>query len=105
MGVRESVQQTFERWDGKGVPGAKGEQIHIAARLVNIADVLVVFHRSDGVEGAVDVARKRRGTQFDPALVDLVEVHAEEIFDGLDDAATWEAVIGSEPAGDEVLTD
>src|SRR6185437_3862336 len=31
--VRDSVEQTFERWDGKGVPkGAKGTQIHVHAR-------------------------------------------------------------------------
>jgi HD domain len=29
--VRDSVEQTFERWDGKGVPkGARGEEIHLA---------------------------------------------------------------------------
>ena len=75
--VRASLYQTFERWDGKGVAeGTKGEAILMTARLVNTADVVEVFHRSDGVEAAVAVARRRRGTQFDPALVDLVEQDA-----------------------------
>ena len=56
--VRDSVEQTFERWDGKGVPeGAKGEAILLTSRLVNLADVVEVFHRAGGVEAAVDVAR------------------------------------------------
>ena len=32
--VRDSVQQTFERWDGEGVPhGAKGTDIDAATRV------------------------------------------------------------------------
>ena len=41
------------------------------ARLVNLADVVEVYHRTGGVEAAVAVARERSGTQFDPALVDV----------------------------------
>ena len=70
--IRDSVGQTFERWDGKGDPiGAKGEQVIVPSRLVNLADVVEVFHRAGGLEAAVDVARNRSGTQFDPALVAL----------------------------------
>ena len=47
--VRDSVEQTFERWDGKGVPkGAKGEEILVTSRLVTLADVVEVFHRAGG---------------------------------------------------------
>ena len=47
--VRESLHQTFERWDGKGVPAeARGEEILMPARLVNLADVVEVFHRTGG---------------------------------------------------------
>ena len=64
--VRDSTAQTFERWDGKGVPkGAMGEQILLTSRLVALADVVEVFHRAGGAEAAVAVARQRRGTQFD----------------------------------------
>ena len=79
--VRGSVSQTFERWDGKGGPeGAAGEQIELPSRLVNLADVVEVFHQAGGVEAAVGVAKQRRGTQFDPALVDLFGDHADELF-------------------------
>ena len=70
--VRESLYQTFERWDGKGVPAeAKGEEILMPARLVNLADVVEVYHRNGGVDAAIAVARERSGSQFDPALVDV----------------------------------
>ena len=69
--VRESLYQTFERWDGKGVPAeARGDEILMPARLVNLADVVEVYHRTGGVEAAVAVARERSGSQFDPELVE-----------------------------------
>jgi HD-GYP domain-containing protein (c-di-GMP phosphodiesterase class II) len=103
--VRAAVLQTFERWDGKGAPdGAKGEAIAITARVVNLADVLAVFHRLGGTDAAVEVARERRGTQFDPDLVDLVAKDAALLFAELEEAATWDAIIDAEPALSAPLT-
>jgi hypothetical protein len=49
--VRDCVEQTFERWDGKGVPkGAKEEEILVTSRLVTLADVIEVFHRAGGTD-------------------------------------------------------
>jgi HD-GYP domain-containing protein (c-di-GMP phosphodiesterase class II) len=97
--VRDSVEQTFERWDGKGVPkGARGEQILLTSRLVALADVVEVFHRAGGADAAVAVARQRRGTQFDPQVVDVFIGQAAALFAGLDQASSWDAVIGAEPS-------
>jgi HD-GYP domain-containing protein (c-di-GMP phosphodiesterase class II) len=103
--VRDSVEQTFERWDGKGVPkGASGEQILLTSRLVALADVVEVFHRAGGTDAAVAVARQRRGTQFDPRVVDVFTGHAEPVLAGLDEASSWDAVISAEPAQGRRLT-
>ena len=102
--MRGSVSQTFERWDGKGGPeGAAGEQIELPSRLVNLADVVEVFHQAGGVEAAVAVARQRRGTQFDPALVDLFCDHADELFAELESVTSWEALMAAEPRLDRQL--
>ena len=102
--VRSSVSQTFERWDGKGGPeGAAGEQLELPSRLVNLADVVEVFHQAGGVEAAVAVARQRRGTQFDPALVDLFCDHADELFGELESVTSWEALMAAEPRLDRQL--
>ena len=102
--VRDSLGQAFERWDGKGTPGvARGDQISMASRLVSLADVVEVFHRLGGVAAAVEVARQRSGTQFDPAIVDLFCAYADEVLAGVDDATTWDAVVASEPDLDVVL--
>ena len=104
--VRAALDQTFERWDGKGAPaGAEGERIRVPARLVTLADVVEIYHRSGGVEAAVAVARERRGTQFDPALVDVFCAEAPALFDDLDATTTWHAVIAAEPALAVVLAD
>ncbi|HXD65439.1 MAG TPA: HD domain-containing phosphohydrolase [Solirubrobacteraceae bacterium] len=104
--VRDSLYQTFERWDGKGAPAeAKGAQIRVAARLVNLADVVEVFHRAGGLEAAIAVARERSGTQFDPELVALFCAQAPAVFAELDDVTSWDAVIAAEPALAVVLSD
>jgi HD-GYP domain-containing protein (c-di-GMP phosphodiesterase class II) len=97
--VRRPLFQTFERWDGKGLPsGTKAADNVLAARIVNLADVLEVYHRADGAQAALRVARERRGTQFDPELVDLACARGPALFEGLDAATTWDTVIGAEPA-------
>ena len=97
--VRDSVEQTFERWDGRGVPrGITGEQMLVTSRLVTLADVVEVYHRAAGTDAAIAVARQRRGTQFDPAIVDLFVSRAAAVFAGLDEVSNWAAVIDAEPA-------
>jgi HD-GYP domain-containing protein (c-di-GMP phosphodiesterase class II) len=104
--VRESLYQTFERWDGRGVPGElRGEEILMPARLVNLADVVEVYQRTGGVDAAVAVARERSGSQFDPELVEVFCADAPLLFSDLDSLTTWPAVIDAEPALEIVLSD
>jgi len=67
-----------ERWDGTGYPGRlKGEQIPLHARIVCIADAFdaMMTNRSfrEGLdkESAILELNKKKGTQFDPFLVDV----------------------------------
>ena len=97
--VRDTVEQSFERWDGRGVPkGLEGDDILMTARLVNLADVVEVFYQAGGVDAAVAVAQERAGTQFDPELVDLFINRAPALFTEIDATEPWEAVLGAEPA-------
>ena len=90
--VKENLAQTFERWDGRGDPdGLRGTAVLLALRLVALADVVDVLYAVGGVEAAVRVAQDRRGTQFDPGLVDLFCAHAEELLD-IGDDTSWEVV-------------
>ena len=104
--VRAGVEQTFERWDGEGVPkGITGSEILMTSQLVNLADVVEVFHRIGGIESAIEVARARRGTQFAPELVDLFCEEAHSIFERLGRSPNWETVIAAEPFSGVWLTE
>ena len=81
-----AVRSLDEHWCGKGYPeGLAGEEIPLLARIANLAQNLELFHAARGPRAALDVAVRRRGTWFDPRLVDRV-VRWEK------DRAWWEAL-------------
>jgi len=97
--VADALLQVFERWDGKGAPnGSQGERIAIASRLVQLALIVEYYRRLGGVPAAVEAAGRRRGTQFDPGLVDRFRAGASRLLGGLDATTNWDEVIGAEPA-------
>jgi HD-GYP domain-containing protein (c-di-GMP phosphodiesterase class II) len=102
--VLEGVGGAYERWDGRGWPGAEGEQIPLAARIAQLAEFMEVAHRLGGIEAATALARERSGTQFDPGVVAVLCAAPEAILGRLDAIGTWDAVIGAEPALAVVLS-
>ena len=93
-----AIQQAYEQWDGKGHPRhLRGEEICLPARLVQLASPVEIFSRRRGVDAARAIARRHRGRQFDPAVVDLFLDSAPELLDGLDQASGWDAVLATEP--------
>lgn len=97
--VLAALVASYERWDGKGWPGRlRGDAIPLAARIVQLAEFVEVAHRTDGVGGALTLAAQRRGSQFDPRLVDVLHLDAEKVFGDVDDIGSWDAIIDSEPA-------
>jgi len=77
--LAQGVLSHHERWDGTGYPrGLLGLQIPLSARIVTLADTFDAvthnrrYRNGRGTSSAVDVIATGRGTQFDPALVDLM---------------------------------
>ncbi len=104
--IRDSVEQTFERWDGKGLPkGLAGPDILATSQLVNLADVVEVFHRAGGPVAAIEVARQRSGTQFAPEVAELFCEEAHAVLAGLGESTTWDRVLAAEPVAGLRLTD
>jgi HD-GYP domain-containing protein (c-di-GMP phosphodiesterase class II) len=104
--VCDPLRQAFERWDGRGVPGSAGaDRLAPAIRLVHLADSIEAFHHAGGAGAALAVARERRGTQFDPDLVDCFCSRHAEILDGLGGISAWEQVIALDPRLGAALTD
>jgi HD-GYP domain-containing protein (c-di-GMP phosphodiesterase class II)/DNA-binding CsgD family transcriptional regulator len=79
-GVATALRQFFARWDGQGVPRRLGgTHIALPVRIFHLADVVEVYHRRGGVPAAVREARRRRGRQFDPEIVDVFSACADDI--------------------------
>src|SRR3954447_26568437 len=82
----EAVRALDEHWDGRGQPrGLRGDEIPLGGRILCLAQTAEMFHAAGGVRGAMRVARVRRGTWFDPALVDALLASAG-------DRAFWSSV-------------
>ena len=72
--------QHHEKWDGSGYPsGLTGEEIHIFARIVSVADVFDAlcserpYKKAFPLEKAIEIMREGRGTFFEPRLLDLFD--------------------------------
>ena len=75
-----------ERWDGTGYPDQlKGDEIPLQARLMAIADVYDAliserpYKKAFSHEEALEIMVRNRGTQFDPAVMDLFLELSDEI--------------------------
>jgi HD-GYP domain-containing protein (c-di-GMP phosphodiesterase class II) len=97
--VRRPLVQAFERWDGRGVPGEVGAgELALAARLVQLADCIEAYWFAAGDDAAVAQARARRGTQFDPELVDGFCSRPDAVLGGIEEIAAWDEVIALDPS-------
>ncbi len=78
--VAEQIAWTHhERWDGQGYPrGLAGTDIPLAGRIVAVADAFDAitndrpYRQARSSREAVDEIVRHRGTQFDPAVVDVL---------------------------------
>jgi putative nucleotidyltransferase with HDIG domain len=77
-----AILDVDEHWDGSGYPrGIAGEEISVVGRVICLAQTAEVFWQHGGPAGACQIARRRRGTWFDPALVDaLLALEGDESF-------------------------
>lgn len=100
------LQQVFTRWDGRGVPGdVGGEEIALPMRLFHVAEAAEIFHRADGTDAAIDVARARRGKQFDPTVVDVFCSVAGDVLGDPSAEPDWTGLIGEDPTLQRHLTE
>lgn len=88
-----------ERWDGRGPLGiAEGDQLPLAARIADVADVAELFAWLRGLTAMHEELRRRRGHQLDPSLVDAAITAGPELVAGLAAPSSWELFLDSEPA-------
>lgn len=101
--VAEAVECSYERWDGTGLPaGRRGDEIPLAARVVQVAETCEVHLRMHGTSGALAMARERSGGQFDPMLVEALLACRSRI-DALPDQDVWTHALELAPDRDVML--
>ena len=94
-----SIRSLDERWNGDGKPnGWRGAEIPLPSRIVSLAQTLDMAYTTNGAAAALDTARDRSGSWFDPELVRAAESLAARggLWAGLEDASRQ--VIKLEPA-------
>lgn len=76
--VQAAVRSHHERWDGLGYPdGIAGGSIPLGARIIMVADTIDAmtterpYRKPLGFDVVISELQKHKGTQFDPALVDI----------------------------------
>jgi putative nucleotidyltransferase with HDIG domain len=96
-----------ERWDGAGTPrGLRGEEIPLAGRICSVARTVEEFTSDNGFQSALDITRRRRGTSFDPRIVDALDsIRSDSPFWSRCAQATVAAVCEWEPPARIVWTD
>jgi HD-GYP domain-containing protein (c-di-GMP phosphodiesterase class II) len=103
LGLPPTVHSLFlhltERWDGKGVlRRARGDEIPLPVRIVQVARDAAYQRVGGGDEHAVEVIRRRAGHAFDPGIAGRFVEEAPEIIAAAEapDSA-WEATLAAEP--------
>jgi HD-GYP domain-containing protein (c-di-GMP phosphodiesterase class II) len=106
--VAEGIRSLDEHWNGKGRPrGLAGADIPLGSRVALLAQVADVFHQVGGPEAALRELSRRRGTWFDPALVDafIERAASAELWEGLKSQDIAARVAALEPLGQAVTVD
>ena len=86
-----AIRSLDEHWDGGGYPyKLAGDAIPLFGRILCLAQTAEVFFGVGGARAALDVAAERRGTWFDPTLVDALRSTRR-------DHNFWAALGGLEP--------
>ena len=83
--VGDAILDLHEHWDGGGQPrGLRGAAIHPLARIMAACQGLDIFLNAAGRRAALTVLAERRGTWYDPDVVDaLLDAAAHGLLDDL----------------------
>lgn len=103
----QAIRNLDEHWNGKGHPrGIKGEEIPVAARIMNIAQTMEVFAALEGPARAMKVVKERSGTWFEPnmAKVALTLEADSALWKHLRDGSAFANVVALQP-GDRPVSE
>ena len=85
--LADAVRAVRERWDGKGYPdGLSGERIPKITRILSIVESFdamtnSIFVDRKNIKDTIAEIEKNKGTQFDPAYVDIFIEYMKDKFE------------------------
>jgi putative nucleotidyltransferase with HDIG domain len=98
QGALQALSEMYERHDGRGQPGGLAAgAISKPGQVVSAAQTIEVIARTFGTESALEVARRRRGGQLSPMVVDAFARDWREVLSDLDRDSVWEPFRVAEP--------
>ncbi|OOE61936.1 HD-GYP domain-containing protein [Salinivibrio sp. IB282] len=106
--VAQAIYALDEHYDGGGRPDQlKADQIPLFSRIALMTQVIDVFRTESGVDAALRELKNRRGTWFDPTLVDTFLQIAREpqFWQQLDSPALKKDVLSMTPADTSIPVD
>jgi HD-GYP domain-containing protein (c-di-GMP phosphodiesterase class II) len=97
--VCSALHHVHSSWDGKGVVGrvAAGEGLAMAGRIAFFVHVTEIHHRLGGRDAAIEVVRRRAGSDFDPQLAAAFLRKAPELLAEIEQESVWDAALSAEP--------
>jgi HD-GYP domain-containing protein (c-di-GMP phosphodiesterase class II) len=96
-GIQDALEYVFARWDGRGFPDARGDEIPLPMRLLHVARDISLFLSAAGPDDARGVVERRKGAAYEPRLAELALESFDELLAGLDEAQMWEQALAIEP--------
>src|SRR5207245_11210264 len=84
--------------------GLSGGAIELSMRIALLSDETERYARARGPRAAVEMARRRAGQAYDPALVEVFAATGEDLLSELDGPDCWTEVLRSEPGRARELT-
>ena len=104
--VRRAVLDSFERFDGLGVPaGRTGEEIAEASRFAAVGYAAVMFDAVGGRDVAAQTVARWSGRALDPAISAVFADAPGELLAIASPDDLWAAVVDAEPAPRRVFRD
>lgn len=96
--LQADLDHMYERWDGKGFPGAVGgETIRPRTRIVQVAEGATAFAHFVGRDAAVAAVRDRAGDWYAPDVAEAFLRSPDEILEPMTAPSLWDAVLDAEP--------
>jgi len=104
--VAACLYQTFERWDGHGMPkGLAKDAIALPARVAHVAFAAVMFHDVGGREVTVDAIRRWSGRGLDPDIAQAFLRRSDELLKTVEGEDIWMDALAAEPAPQQLVSE